>query len=133
VSPRRHLFRALRLNPAGSARRRGPITPRRPPRRCWPAGRTGSTNSTGPGFTLAEPAAEIGRAADWEVAYTDLSPEKYAEFLVGVGVPQTAAAVIADGDRGAAHGALEVTGNDLETLLGRPATPVADVIRAALG
>ena len=50
-----------------------------------------------------------------------------------MGLPEAAAAVIADGDRGAAHGGLEVTGNDLETLLGRPATPVADVIRAALG
>lgn len=87
----------------------------------------------GPGFTLAELAAEIGRAAGRDVAYTDLSPEAYAEYLIGVGLPEAAAAVVADGDRGAAQGALEVTGDDLETLLGRPATPLADVIRAALG
>lgn len=87
----------------------------------------------GPGFTLAELAAEIGRVAGRDVAYTDLSPEAYAEYLVGVGLPEAAAAVVADGDRGAAQGALEVTGDDLETLLGRPATPLADVIRAALG
>ena len=87
----------------------------------------------GPGFTLAELAAEIGRVAGRDVAYTDLSPEAYAEYLVGVGLPEAAAAVVADGDRGAAQGALEVTGDDLKTLLGRPATPLADVIRAALG
>jgi len=87
----------------------------------------------GPGFTLAELAAEIGRVAGRDVAYTDLSPEAYAEYLVGVGLPEAAAAGVADGDRGAAQGALEVTGDDLETLLGRPATPLADVIRAALG
>jgi NAD(P)H dehydrogenase (quinone) len=86
----------------------------------------------GPGITLGELAAEIGRVAGREVAYTDLSPEKYAEVLVGVGLPEAGAAVVADADRGAAKGALEAPGNDLETLLGRPATPPAEGIRAAL-
>lgn len=86
----------------------------------------------GPGITLAELAAAIGRAAGKDVAYTDLTPEKYTEFLVSVGVPEQAAAVYADSDHKAAQGALEVDPRDLETLLGRPATPVADVIRAAL-
>jgi NAD(P)H dehydrogenase (quinone) len=86
----------------------------------------------GPGFTLAELAAEVGAVAGREVAYTDLSPEKYAEFLTGAGLPPEAAAVLADADRGAARGALEVTGNDLERLMGRPATPLRDAIRAAL-
>jgi NAD(P)H dehydrogenase (quinone) len=86
----------------------------------------------GPAFTLAELAAEVGRVAGREVSYTDLTPEKYTEFLVGVGVPEPAAAVLADADRGAAQGHLQVAGDDLEKLMGRPATPIADVIRAAL-
>ncbi|MFG1607205.1 NAD(P)H-binding protein [Actinoplanes sp. NPDC049265] len=86
----------------------------------------------GPGFTLADLAAQVSEVAGRPVTYTDLSPEKYAEFLVGVGLPEEAAAVISDADRGAAKGALETGPADLEELLGRPATPVSDAIRAAL-
>jgi NAD(P)H dehydrogenase (quinone) len=86
----------------------------------------------GPAITLGELAAEIGRVAGREVAYTDLSTEKYAEVLVGVGLPEAGAAVVADADRGAAKGGLDAGGNDLETLIGRPATPLTEGIRAAL-
>jgi NAD(P)H dehydrogenase (quinone) len=86
----------------------------------------------GPGRTLAELAAEISTVAGKPVTYTDLSPEKYTEFLVGVGLAEPHAQVLADADRGAAHGALEVPPADLDKLMGRPVTPIADVIRAAL-
>jgi NAD(P)H dehydrogenase (quinone) len=83
-------------------------------------------------FTLAELAAEISRQSGREVTYTDLPEQKYVEALVGVGVPEPMAAVLADSDRGAAKGELYVEGNDLANLLGRPVTPLADAIRAAL-
>lgn len=86
----------------------------------------------GPGFTLPELAAEVSAVAGREVTYTDLPPEKYTEVLVGVGLPEGHAAVIADADRGAALGHLETGAADLEELLGRPVTPVSDAIRAAL-
>ncbi len=86
----------------------------------------------GAGFTMTELAAEITKVAGREVTYTDLGPAKYAEFLVGVGLPEQMAAVIADADRGAAKGSLFTSERDLEMLLGRPVTPVSDVIRAAL-
>jgi len=86
----------------------------------------------GPGFTMAELAAEISQVSGRTVDYTDLSPEKYAEFLVSVGLAEQHAAVLSDADRGAAQGALETGPEDLEKLMGRPATPVSDVIRAAL-
>ena len=86
----------------------------------------------GPGFTLAELAAQISQVSGRTVTYTDLGPEKYAEFLVGVGLPEQAAAVLSDADRGAAKGELEAGPADLEKLMGRPVTPVSDVIRAAL-
>ncbi|HEY2238664.1 MAG TPA: SDR family oxidoreductase [Streptosporangiaceae bacterium] len=86
----------------------------------------------GPGFTLAELAAEIGRQSGRDIGYTDLSEEAYAQALVDAGVPAEAAAVYADSDRAAAKGALYIEGDDLERLLGRPATPWPEIIRAAL-
>jgi NAD(P)H dehydrogenase (quinone) len=86
----------------------------------------------GESFTLTELAAEISRQSGREVAYTDLPEQAYAEALAGVGVPEPMATVLADSDRGAAKGELYVEGNDLANLIGRPVTPLADAIRAAL-
>jgi NAD(P)H dehydrogenase (quinone) len=86
----------------------------------------------GPGFTRAELAAEIGRAAGREVTYTDLSTGAFAAALVGAGLPEGFAAVLADSDRGAAAGLLAAPGDDLTRLLGRPATPWTEVIDAAV-
>ena len=83
-------------------------------------------------FTLTQLAAEISRLSGREVRYTDLPEEAYARALAGAGVPQEAAAVLADSDRAAAQGALQVEGDDLPRLLGRPVTPLADVLEAAL-
>src|ERR1700761_7857691 len=86
----------------------------------------------GPGFTLAELAAEIGRQSGRDIGYTDLSEDAYAKALIDAGVPAEAAAVYADSDRAAAQGALHIEGDDLERLLGRPVTPWPEIIRAAL-
>ncbi|NMO93943.1 SDR family oxidoreductase [Actinomycetospora sp. TBRC 11914] len=86
----------------------------------------------GPGFTRAELAAEIGRAAGREVPYTDLSVDGFREALVGAGLPEAFAAVLADSDRGAAAGWLTAPGDDLARLLGRPATPWTEVVDAAV-
>ena len=86
----------------------------------------------GPGFTLAELAAEIGRQSGRDIGYTDLSEDAYAKALIDAGVPAEAAAVYADSDRAAAKGALYIEGDDLERLLGRPVTPWPEIIRAAL-
>ena len=86
----------------------------------------------GTAFTLSELAAEIARQSGKPVTYTDLGEEKYREMLVGVGLPEAAAAVYADSDRAASQGALFVPTADMEALLGRPATPVATWVAAAL-
>ena len=83
-------------------------------------------------FTLSALAAEISRLSGREVRYTNLPEEAYARALTGAGVPQPVAAVLADSDRAAAQGALYVAGDDLPRLIGRPVTPLADVIVAAL-
>ena len=86
----------------------------------------------GPGITLAELAATISEASGRQVAYTDLPQDKYVEVLVQAGVPEGFAAILADSDRGAAQGLLEAGGDDLATLLGRPATPLGEAVRSAL-
>lgn len=83
-------------------------------------------------FTMTELAAEIARQSGKPVTYTDLPAEKYIEVLVSAGVPEGGAAILADSDRAASRGALHVEPNQLESLLGRPVTPLATAIRAAL-
>jgi NAD(P)H dehydrogenase (quinone) len=83
-------------------------------------------------FTMTELAAEVSRQSGRQVTYTDLPVEKYTEVLVGAGLPEPVAAILADADHGVARGELYVEGNDLEKLIGRPPTPLADAVRAAL-
>jgi NAD(P)H dehydrogenase (quinone) len=83
-------------------------------------------------FTLAELAAVISAESGREVRYTDLPAEDYVKALVGAGVPEPFAQVLADSDRGAAKGALEVSPDDLTRLIGRAPTTAAEAVRAAL-
>ena len=83
-------------------------------------------------FTMAELAAELSRQSGRSVAYTDLPVEKYVEVLVGAGLPEAYAEVLADGDRGAAEGELYVERDDLATLIGRAPVTLAEAIRTAL-
>ncbi|MFC3504152.1 SDR family oxidoreductase [Micromonospora krabiensis] len=83
-------------------------------------------------FTLSELAEELSRQTGQEVTYTDLSEDKYAEVLVGAGVPADFAAVLADSDRGLARGELEVEGDDLARLIGRRPVTLAEALRAVL-
>ncbi len=81
---------------------------------------------------MTELAAVVSEATGRQVTYTDLPVEQYTQVLVGAGLPEPVAAVYADGDRGVADGELLVDTADLEELLGRPATPLADVVRTAV-
>ncbi|WP_203337459.1 SDR family oxidoreductase [Nocardioides limicola] len=86
----------------------------------------------GAAFTLTEYAAALSVASGQQVSYTDLDTDAYAQVLVGVGLPEAVAAVFADGDRGVREGELFVEPTALEALIGRPATPLADVVKATL-
>ena len=83
-------------------------------------------------FTMGELAAAVSAATGRQVTYTDLPEQQFTEVLVGAGLPESFATVLADADRGARQGDLYVDRADLERLLGRPATPLAEAIRAAL-
>ncbi|GAA1457340.1 NAD(P)H-binding protein [Williamsia maris] len=83
-------------------------------------------------LTYADIAAVIADIAGTPVRYQDLSTDDYAAALTQAGVPEPMPAVLADSDAGIARGELDSTSTDLADLLGRPSTPFADVIRAAL-
>lgn len=86
----------------------------------------------GAAFSLKELAATVGDVLDREVTYTDLPADELTKALVGAGLPQQYAAILADADLGLGRGELYVEPGDLETLLGRPSTSLADALRAAL-
>ncbi len=85
----------------------------------------------GPAFTMAELARVVTEVTGRPVAYTDLPAAQYAQVLVGAGLPEPVAAMLADIDLAIAAGDLYVDTGDLEKLLGRPATSLHDTVAAA--
>lgn len=80
-------------------------------------------------LTYTELAEALSGVVGKPVVYKDLSREEYTQVLEGAGVPSQFAAVLADSDAGIAAGALDTDSGDLQRLIGRDATPVADVLR----
>jgi NAD(P)H dehydrogenase (quinone) len=83
-------------------------------------------------FTMTELAQVVSSATGRTVTYTDLPVEQYQRVLVAAGLPEPAAAVFADGDRGVAAGELLVEGDDLARLLGRAPTSLPEAVAAAV-
>ena len=83
-------------------------------------------------YTLAELAAEIASQSGKPVVYNDLPQAAYADALVQVGLPEGYAALLADSDVGASKGALFDDSHQLSRLIGRPTTPLAEVVKTAL-
>jgi len=83
-------------------------------------------------FTMAEYAAVLSEQSGKTIIYRDLPAGEYAKALAGFGLPAPIAEVLADGDAGVARGDLLVETGDLSRLIGRPTTPLADVVSAAL-
>lgn len=83
-------------------------------------------------YTLAAFAAELSRQAGREILYVDLPEAEYRDALIGAGLPEPLAALLADSDAAAAGGALFDEGRALSRLIGRPTTPWAAAIAEAL-
>ena len=81
---------------------------------------------------LAEYAAEVARQSGKEVAYASVTPDEHLAILTGAGVPEGFAAILVDVDAAIARGRLAGTSGDLARLIGRPTTPVAAAVTAAL-
>jgi NAD(P)H dehydrogenase (quinone) len=83
-------------------------------------------------FTMADLANEIARQWGKPVAYQDMPQADYAAALVQIGLPEGFAAVLADSDTSASQGALFDDGHQLSRLIGRPTTPVSELVKAML-
>lgn len=83
-------------------------------------------------YTLYDLAAEITHQAGQTVAYKDLPEADYKAALLQAGLPEFVAQLLADSDAAAAQGALFDDGGQLQKLIGRPTTPLAESVRAAL-
>lgn len=83
-------------------------------------------------YTLAEFSAEIARQSGKPVVYQDLSEADFKQALISAGLPEGFASMLADSDAGAAQGGLFDDSHTLSKLIGRPTTPYAKVIAAAL-
>ncbi len=83
-------------------------------------------------YTGAELAAEVARQSGKPVAYVNLPEAEYAKALEGFGLPAGFAAVLAESDAAAAKGALFDDSRTLSRLIGRPTTPMAETVAAAL-
>ncbi|MFJ9728969.1 SDR family oxidoreductase [Streptomyces sp. NPDC101209] len=83
-------------------------------------------------WSFAEYAAELSRQTGKEIAYHPVSVEEYTGILTGAGLPGPVAAIIAGVDASVEKGELVVDSGDLSRLIGRPTTPIAESITAAL-
>ncbi|MBQ1094045.1 SDR family oxidoreductase [Streptomyces sp. B93] len=83
-------------------------------------------------WSLAEYAAELSRQTGREIAYNAVSGEVLVDILTGAGMPEGFATVLAGVDASIAKGELAGTGGDLSRLAGRPTTPIAEAVAAAL-
>jgi NAD(P)H dehydrogenase (quinone) len=82
--------------------------------------------------TGADLAAAVAKASGKPVGYVSLPEAEYAKALEGFGLPAGFAAVLADSDAQAAKGALYDDSRTLSRLIGRPTTPMAETVAAAL-
>ena len=82
--------------------------------------------------TLADFAAELARQAGKPVVYQDLPQADYHDALLAAGLPAFVADLLSDSDAGAAKGGRFDDSGTLGRLIGRPTTPLAEVIAKAL-
>ncbi len=83
-------------------------------------------------FTMADLAAEVARQAGKPVAYSDMPATKYEETLRGLGLPAPVAEMVASAEESIARGELDVAGDALRRLIGRPTATLSQAIAAGL-
>jgi len=82
--------------------------------------------------TLADFAAEITRRSNRPVRYQNMPEADYKAALIGVGLPEGFAELLAESDAKAAKGSLFEPSKTLSQLIGRPTTPLSESVAAAL-
>lgn len=82
-------------------------------------------------FTMTEFAAALSRLHGKTIKYINLPEEAYKNALIGVGLPEPFAALLADSDTGIANGQLFEDSKQLSQLIGRPTKTLESVISNA--
>ena len=85
-----------------------------------------------PPFTLGQLADVVSKATDRQVVYREVPAEELRAILVGAGLPEPMAAIMADVDTHIAQGALFTDTGDLTRLIGRPTSSLEDAVAAAV-
>ncbi|MBR3372116.1 MAG: SDR family oxidoreductase [Rhodobacteraceae bacterium] len=84
-------------------------------------------------YTLKELAATLSTQAGKEIPYVDMQEGDYTAALTSAGLPAELAGFLAHCDVEASKGALFDEGTQLSDLIGRPTTPLAKAVAAAIG
>lgn len=83
-------------------------------------------------YTLSELAAELSRQTGKQIPYVDMPEAEFKAALVGAGVPEPLAGVLADSDAGASTGGLFDDSRQLSKLIGRATLSLPSLIEKAL-
>ncbi|WP_432118382.1 SDR family oxidoreductase [Streptomyces sp. bgisy032] len=83
-------------------------------------------------WSFAEYAAELSRQTGRQITYQAVSLEALTGILTGAGLPEPFARMLAGVDASIEKGELVVPTGDLSRLIGRPTTPLAEAVAAAL-
>lgn len=83
-------------------------------------------------LTMSDYCAILSDVAGKPVAYVDMPQQAYHDALVGAGLPELFAGLLASTDAFAAKGALFDDSRTLSAMIGRPTTTMAEVLREAL-
>lgn len=83
-------------------------------------------------WSFAEYAAAVSAATGKPIVYNSVPAAVHHEILVGAGLPEAFATLLVDVDSAIERGLLAATGGDLARLIGRPTTPIATTIAAAI-
>ncbi|MCT4707927.1 SDR family oxidoreductase [Enterobacteriaceae bacterium H16N7] len=84
------------------------------------------------GWTLAELAEEVSRQSGKTVVYQNFSEAEFKAALLGAGLPEGFAAMLANSDIGASKGGLFDDSHQLSQLIGRPTTSLEESVRSAM-
>ena len=80
-------------------------------------------------FSLSDLAAEVSVQSGKLISYTNLSSEEYVTTLLKAGLPHGVAEMLAGIDVSTSKGDLFDDSHQLSNLIGRPTTPLSDVVK----
>jgi len=83
-------------------------------------------------YTLTELAAEIARQSGKAVVYQNMAEADFKGALLGAGLPEPLAHLLAESDVGASKGGLFDDGHQLSQLIGRPTATLATLVKAVI-